>query len=153
MKFLLDTTYLLPVIGISVRELPKDAPIKLISKGHRIFISDVSIFELSAKGAKHVSKGALPPERVTKGIGAMIYDERIEMIPIHDSKLLLTAFKLRNMLSDFIDCIILSSAMNRCDALITEDDDIQNLEKNNEYKELVKATNPKFKIQALTKTL
>jgi hypothetical protein len=57
------------------------------------------------------------------------------------------------MLTDFIDCLILSSAINRCDALITEDDDIQNLEKNNEFNELVTAINPKFKIQALTKTL
>jgi PIN domain nuclease of toxin-antitoxin system len=153
MKLLLDTAYLLPAIGVSVKELPKDAPIKLMSKGHQISISDISIFELSAKGAKHIITGTLPPERVTKGIAAIIYDERIETIPIHDSKLLLTAFKLRNMLTDFIDCLILSSAINRCDALITEDDDIRNLEKNNEFNELITAINPKFKIQALTKTL
>gem|GEM_PF-4593453 len=30
MKLLLDTTYLLPVIGISVKNLPKDAAIKLM---------------------------------------------------------------------------------------------------------------------------
>jgi PIN domain nuclease of toxin-antitoxin system len=153
MKLLLDTTYFLPAIGVSVKELPNDTPIKLILKGHQISISNISIFELSAKGAKHVITGALPPERVAKGIGAIIYDERIETIPIDDSKLLLTAFKLRNILTDFIDCLILSSAINRCDALITEDDDIQNLQKNNEFNELATAINPKFKIQALTKTL
>ena len=60
MKLLLDTTYLLPAIGISIKELPKDAPIKLIQKGNRISICDISIFELSAKGAKHISAGTLP---------------------------------------------------------------------------------------------
>ena len=153
MRLLLDTTYLLPAIGIAIKGLPKDAPIKLIQKGYQISISDVSIFELSAKGAKHVAAGKLSAERVTKGIRAIIYDETIEMIPIYESTLLLTAFKLRSMLGDFVDCLILSSAINRCDALITEDSDIQNLKKINEFNELITTINPKFKVQTLTENL
>ena len=153
MRLLLDTTYLLPAIGISVKELLKDAPIKLMLKTHKIFISDISIFELSANGAKHIATGMLSAERVTRGIRAIIYDETITISPIHDSTVLLTAFKLRSMLNDFIDCLILSSAMNQCDALITEDSDIQNLKKNKEFNELLIKTNPKFKIQTLTEIL
>jgi PIN domain nuclease of toxin-antitoxin system len=153
LKLLLDTTYLLPAIGISVKGLPKDAPIKLMLKTHKIFISDISIFELSANGAKHIAAGMLSAERVTRGIRAIIYDETITTSPIHDSTILLTAFKLRSMLSDFIDCLLLSSAMNQCDALITEDGDIQNLKKNKEFNELLMKTNPKFKIQTLTEIL
>jgi len=153
LKLLIDTTYLLPAIGISVKNLPKDAPIKLTQKGHKISISDISVFELSAKGAKQITAGTLPAERVTRGVRAVIYDETIEAIPIHESTILLTAFKLRSMLSDFIDCLILSSAINQCDALITEDNDIQNLKKNKEFNKLLATTNPKFKIQALTETL
>ncbi|MEM2889599.1 MAG: hypothetical protein QXR42_09060 [Candidatus Bathyarchaeia archaeon] len=37
----------------------------------------------------------------------------IETIPTHENALLLTAFKLRSMLNDFIDCLILSAAINR----------------------------------------
>jgi len=153
LRLLLDTTYLLPAIGISVKDLPKDASIKLIQKGYQISISDMSIFELSAKGAKHVTAGTLSAERVTKGIRAIVYDETIEMIPMYESTILLTAFKLRSMLSDFIDCLILSSAINRCDALITEDNDIQDLKKNREFNELLSTVNPKFKVQTLTETL
>ena len=153
MRLLLDTTYLLPAIGISVKDLPKDASIKLIQKGYQISISDMSIFELSAKGAKHVTAGTLSAERVTKGIRAIVYDETIEMIPMYESTILLTAFKLRSMLSDFIDCLILSSAINRCDALITEDNDIQDLKKNREFNELLSTVNPKFKVQTLTENL
>jgi PIN domain nuclease of toxin-antitoxin system len=153
LKLLLDTTYFLPAIGISIKELPNDAPIKLIAKGHQISISDISIFELSAKGAKHITDGTLTPERVTRGIKAIIYDDTIETIPIHDNNLLLTSFKLKSMLNDFIDCLILSSAINQCDALITEDSDIQNLKKNKEFNELQKTKSTTFKIQKLTEIL
>lgn len=153
MRLLLDTTYLLPAIGISVKELPKDVPIKLLQKGNRISICDISIFELSAKGAKHISAGILPAERVTRGIRAIVYNEAIETIPTYDSTLLLTAFKLRSMLNDFIDCLILSAAINQCSILLTEDKDIQDLKKNKEFNELRTTTNPKFKIQSLTETL
>jgi PIN domain nuclease of toxin-antitoxin system len=152
LRLLLDTTYLLPAIGISIKEIPKDVPIKSMQKGNRTFICDISIFELSAKGAKHVSAGVLPAERVTRGIRAIIYNEAIETIPMHDSALLLTAFKLRSMLHDFIDCLILSAAINRCDILLTEDQDIQELKKNKEFSELRIAINPKFRIQSVTET-
>lgn len=152
MKLLLDTTYLLPAIGISIKELPKNVTTKLMQKGNQVAICDISIFELSAKGAKHVSAGALPPERVTRGIRAIIYNETIETIPTYDSTLLLTAFKLRSMLNDFIDCLILSAAINHCDTLLTEDHDIQKLKKNREFTQLRKAINPKFKIQSVTET-
>lgn len=153
MKLLLDTTYLLPTIGISVKNVPKDALIKLLRKEHTISVSDISIFELSANGAKYVATGKLPAERVARGIRAIVYSETIEKIPIHDTALLLTAFKLRNLLSDFIDCLILSAAIDKCDALITEDQDIQNLKENKEFKSLLSSTNPKFKIQKLKESL
>lgn len=153
MRLLLDTTYLLPAIGVSIKELPKDVLIKLIQKGNQVFICDISIFELSAKGAKHVSAGALPAERVTRGIRAILHNETIETIPIYDSATLLTAFKLRSILDDFIDCLILSAAINRCDILLTQDQDIQELKKNKKFNELRTAINPKFKIQSAAETL
>jgi len=153
LRLLLDTTYLLPAIGISVKDIQKDALTKLIQKEHQISISDISIFELSAKGAKHIAAGQLAPERVTRGIRAIIYDETMTMIPVYESTILLIAFKLRYILSDFIDCLILSSAINQCDALITEDNDIQNLKKNKEFNEILTTTNPEFKIQRLAETL
>ena len=149
----MDTTYLLPTIGVSIKGLPKDALLKLIQKGHQISISNISIFELSAKGAKHVATGTLSAERVTRGISAIVYDERITAVPMHDSSVLLMAFKLRRMLSEFIDCLVLSSAINHCDAIVTEDKDIQELKRKEEFNGIVAAVNPKFKIQTLTSTL
>jgi len=153
LKILLDTTYLLPAIGIAIKELPKDIPIRLMQEGNQISICDISVFELAAKGAKHISAGKLPPERVTKGIRAIVYNEQIEMIPNYESQLLLTAFKLRKMLNDFIDCLILSAAINHCDILITEDKDIQELKNNKNFNELLTTKNSKLKIQKPTHIL
>ena len=150
MKILLDTTYLLPAIGIAIKEHQKDLTLKLIQEGNKISICDISVFELSAKGAKHISAGKLPPARVTRGIRAIVYNEQIEMIPTYESQLLLTAFKLRKMLNDFIDCLILSAAINHCNILLTEDKDIQNLKNNKKFNELLTTKNPKFKIQNQT---
>lgn len=152
MRLLLDTTYFLPAIGVLVKGLPKDAPIKLIRLGHRISMSEITVFELAAKGAKYVVTGRLKAERITRGIKAVVYDERITKIPLHDSTILLTAFRLRRFLSDFIDCLILSSAVNRSDALITEDEDIRNLGKR-ELQEIFQAVNPEFRIQTLKDVL
>jgi predicted nucleic acid-binding protein len=153
LRLLLDTTYLLPAIGVSIKGLPKDALLRLMQKGHQISISNISVFELSAKGAKHIATGTLSAERVTRGISAIVYDERMTVVPVHDSSVLLTAFKLRRMLSDFIDCLILSSAINYCDAIVTEDKDIRELKRNKEFNGLTAAVNRKFKIQTLTNTL
>jgi len=124
-----------------------------MKKGHQIFMSDVSIFELAAKGGKHVALGKLATDRVTRGIRAIVYSEEVDIVPIHETRILLTAFKLRSMLTDFIDCLLVSSAINQCDVLITEDRDIEDLKKNRDFNELLATVNPKFKIQPLTETL
>jgi len=82
-------------------------------------------------------------------VRAIIYDQTVETIPFYDSTILLTAFKLRNVLIDFIDCLILSLAVNRCSALVTEDDDLKHLKGRREGDELLTAMNPGFKIQTL----
>jgi PIN domain nuclease of toxin-antitoxin system len=153
LKLLLDTTYFLPAIGVSIKDMQKDALLTLIAKKHQIAMSQITIFELSAKGAKYIKEGQLSPERVTRGISAIIYNDAIETIPMHDTTILQTSFKLRNMLNDFIDCLILSSAINQCEAIITEDNEIQSLKKNIEFQNLVTDQNPNFKILKLAEII
>lgn len=140
----------MPAIGISIRNIPKDSLIRLIQGGHEIFVSYVTIFELSAKGAKYATLQMIPPERILRGIRAITYDDKLNIIDFHETKILLTAFKLRNIINDFIDCLILSSAINRCDVLLTEDSEMQNIEKDKIYQEILMPINPKFKIHRLT---
>ncbi|MGB9959437.1 MAG: PIN domain-containing protein [Candidatus Bathyarchaeales archaeon] len=153
MKLLLDTTYFLPTIGIAVKNLPKDAPLQLMQRGHKIFISKITLFELSAKGAKYAASGAILPERITRGIRALAYAETVNTIEIYESTILHTAFQLGKTLNDFIDCLILSSAINQCDALITEDTDIQNIKEDKSFQEITATKNPKFQILKLAEIL
>lgn len=153
MRLLLDTTYFLPTIGIGIKNIPKRALGELLRRNYDIFMSEISIFELSAKGAKYVAEGKIPPERVLRGIRAILYEDKVVKIPIHEGRSLLTSFKLRRMLPDFIDCIILSSAMVNCQVLITEDEDIHRLKEDKGFNELLTVIKPDFKILRLAEIL
>ncbi len=100
MKVLLDTTYLLPTVGVAIKEISKDTVTKLQSKGHELSISEITFFELSAKTAKYIQHGILTPERVTFGIRSILHNESIQKIPSHSSQLLLSAFSLRCLMTD-----------------------------------------------------
>lgn len=145
MKILLDATYFLPVVGISIVELPVGVPAKLTKNGHQVAISEITLFELAAKSAKLAALGKLPQERVTAGMKALLYDETIEKLPF-ETPIFSTAFSLRSLLNDFIDCMILSTALNHCDALLTEDADIHAQKKNKPYQDLVSTINPHFEL-------
>jgi predicted nucleic acid-binding protein len=146
LRILLDTTYVLPVIGVSVKGVPKDAVERLAARGDEIFISEITLFELSAKGARYVFEELLPPERVTRGINAISYDDSITKLRTYETSTLRLALKLRAMLGDFIDCLILASAAIHCEMLITEDDDIHRLKREKAFEELMMATGSTCKI-------
>jgi len=149
MKLLLDTTYFLPVIGISVKNIQEDTVIELIKRKYQILMSEITFFELSAKGGKYVITGNLTPERISRGIRALLYDDRIEKISIYDTSILLTAFELRKLLNDFIDCLILSSAINWAEVLITENRDIIEISNKKLFQNIIQMLNPIFKVKRL----
>jgi predicted nucleic-acid-binding protein len=124
-----------------------------MEKGHEVKISQVTLFELSAKGAKYVKEGILAPETVTEGIRAILYDDKTAITKTYESRLLLSSFEFRKAINDFIDCLILSSAVNCCDALVTEDEEIHNLTKNNRLYRFITATNPNFTIKKAAELL
>ena len=153
MKILLDTTYLLPLIGISLDRLPSDIIIRLIERGDDILICEISIFEMLAKGAKYVSLGQLSQSRVLRGIKALLYEERVSRIPVYDPQIISVSLRLREMIQDYIDCLILSSALVNADILLTEDKELNQIYNNNDFQLLIKELNPKFKIEKLSKLL
>ena len=58
MRLLLDTTYLLPVIGVAIGGIPGDAVVRVLDRGNEVYVSEISFFELAAKGAKYVTGGS-----------------------------------------------------------------------------------------------
>ncbi len=146
MKVLVDTTYLLPAIGVSVKEVPDDALVKLMNKGYEVYISTVSLFELVAKGAKYVSRGALSAEEVVRGVLALAYDERLKKVSFLDSDALLLSMKLRKLVKDFVDCMLLASAITSCNAFLTEDELLLELRDKDEFRGVIDPWNPGFSI-------
>jgi len=153
MKILLDTMYFMPAIGVSVKGIPANAVIRLLSNGKQLAISELSLFELSAKGAKYASDGKIPQEEVLKGVRAIIHDEQVAKIPAYEEEQLEIAIELQRFMKDFIDCLIVSSALTYCDCLITEDNLVHDLRTTESYKQLITSHNSKFTIQKLSETL
>lgn len=90
-------------------------------KNIQILRSELVIFELSAKGAQLVNNGKLPYEDLTKGLLTLTFHPEIIVIPIYYSEIQISAIDFHKDHSDFIDCLMLSSALHNADFLLTLD--------------------------------
>lgn len=149
MRILLDSSYLFPLIGISVKNIDRKALLKLLEDYDRLFVSVISLFELSAKGAKLVNQEKLTPDDVTQGIQSIYQDPRFIKFPYHSTQIQHTAFMLRKTFSDYIDCLIMSTAIIEADILLTEDKIIHGQKQERDIQALIQVTNPDFKILKL----
>ncbi len=132
---ILDTTYFLPLVGIDVETdlfhaiEHRSVEIDLNS----ISISLISIFELQAKCAKI----AISWEIVNEAIDELL--SRFEVIPFYNDNIMKTSFMIRREIPDYIDCIILSTAICSKESLMTEDRRILSFMERNDGKFKVNA--------------
>ena len=142
---ILDTTYLLPLAGIGVdTDLLKavfedKAKLRL----EDFSVSLISIFELQAKAAKL----KVPVSTVLSAVKTIT--KVFKVVPFYDVEVIDKSFELRKHISDYIDCIIVATAIVLKKDLATEDTLIhenKKLIKENygvnifDYKSLVKST-------------
>jgi len=117
---ILDTTYFLPLIGIDVDE----NLLLAIDEGRAgidysdIELSLITIFELQAKA----SKLGINSEEVVRGINAIL--RSFKVIPFYEPEIVKIASQLRKLLKDYIDCIVVATAIIHGKELVTEDTDI-----------------------------
>jgi predicted nucleic acid-binding protein len=142
-KILLDTTYLFPLAGINVRGVEREAIERASAIGHHLSISEMSLFELAAKGAKLVDDGSADAERLAQAVRSIVSDETLGKVRLYEEGILPIAIALRRHNSDFIDCVILASAVLTSEILVTED---ELLLRSSEMIKLARKTNPKFLI-------
>ncbi len=114
---IIDTTYLLPLARIEIdTDLLRDiAEGKTKIRFEDITISEISIFEMQAKAARL----GIPPHYVIEAVEAIEKAFRIE--PFNKPQIIETSFSLRKEINDYIDCIILATAITLKEDLITED--------------------------------
>ena len=123
----MDTTYLLPYSRMGVAadifgEMEKNG-VPIGDMG----ISSISLFELQAKAAKL----GVPADYVVTAIENISDVFRVEQI--HNIKIIEVATTLLKWLSDYIDCLILATAIVLEEGLITEDLEIRS--RRNEIKD------------------
>lgn len=149
-RVLLDTTYLLPVAGIQIKSIQSDTMKKARLLGHELFVSEISFFELAAKGAKLAKDGLVDRERLEEAVLSLISDESLRKVGVYEGEPLSLAIDLRSHHYDFMDCLILASAMSVCEILVTEDELITS---NDELVEFVGRTRPGFLITSSKRLL
>ena len=114
---ILDTTYFLPLAQIAVDTdlLAAVAKKRTDLKLEDISLSLISIFELQAKAAKL----NVPAKSVVRAVDAILSAFRV--VPFYEAEVIGTAQKVRKTISDYVDCIILATAIANKEDLVTED--------------------------------
>ncbi len=118
---IVDTTYLLPYSRMGVTN---DLFSMIEERGipvENVGISSISLFELQAKAAKI----GVPARYVVDAIDAIRSEFRTENI--HSLKIIEVAAGLLKRLNDYIDCLVLATAIVLKEDLVTEDSKIHEL--------------------------
>ncbi len=142
MKLLLDTSYLLPFVGIRVKGTAEDDVRKAFEE-HQVLISDVQIFELYAKGLKYLLQGRIDAAGLVDGVDAVAHG--LEAKALSDPQVMRVTIKARQVLDDLLDAIVLSTALMYTDGLATLDKRIEDA-----YRaDFIKTLNPELRIGQL----
>lgn len=128
----IDTTYILPLARIGVRtDLLRAIAEGRVRKGisfRDLKLNLVSLFELQAKAAKL----GIPPKDVAKAVNTIL--RSFQVVPFYRADIIEIAHELRKIFTDYIDCIIVATAIALREDLATEDRNIlshrEELEKN-----------------------
>ncbi len=148
-KLLLDTTYLLPLVGIAIEGVDTKLVQEILSTNeYSIKISEISLFELAAKGAKLALESELTYQDVLRGIDTIRYEKRFKIIGWTSNPTILEmSFKIRTIHSDFIDSLIVATAIYSADIFATYDRElVAKIMKENEIMVEIEKIKPKFGI-------
>lgn len=124
MKILCDTTYFLPLIKISIDKIPTNLLLELLlDSKNEYFFSELSIFEIAAKGLKFIIKETkVTLQDLMNGLDAMQNDSRLHILSWSNNPLIIDlASRFRVIHQDTIDCLIYATAVCNCDCIITMD--------------------------------
>lgn len=124
MKILIDTSYFLPLIKIGIENIPQTILINLLAKpSDKYFYSNLTLFELTAKGLKISSqKNTITPQDIRIGVDAIQNDSRLVEKSFIDNPLIIElASQLKAIHKDTIDCLIFATAICTCDCIVTMD--------------------------------
>lgn len=80
-----------------------------------VAVSSISLFELQAKA----SRQSIPPTAVLAAVEAVVSAFRVE--PFYAPAVVKASLEVHQMIKDYIDCLIVATAIATKEALVTED--------------------------------
>ena len=125
MRIMLDTTYILPFVGVDVKGgATFENMLELLDSGHHFCASELSLFETLGK-ARALIRDERSRRRVEEGLKAVLGSDRLELLPVMDEETVpLILDLLFEGRKDLPDAVIAASAMMHADILLTESKDI-----------------------------
>lgn len=148
-KLLLDTTYFLPLIGIQIEGVNSNLVQEILNAGeYSIALSEISLFELAAKGAKIARKTELTYQDVLRGIDTLRLDKEISIETwVQNPTILEMSYNIRALHSDYADCIIIATAICSNDILATYDEMlVEKIAEDEESIAEIEKLNPEFRV-------
>ncbi len=125
MKVLLDTTYLLPAVGIDV-DLPEDLLEQLFLSNYSFIINELSLFELFGKASRLMAGNEQAKERFYTGMKSIL-SSKIDIKPVFTLDTVSVVRGVHERLKDLPDCPIVATAIVHSDVMLTEAKDIPKL--------------------------
>jgi predicted nucleic acid-binding protein len=125
MRVLLDSTYLLPAVGIEI-DLPEELLELLFSLNHQFIVNELSLFELFGKASRHMAGNEAAKGRFYTGMKSLL-SSKIEFKPIFTLDTLPVICELHELIKELPDCLIVATARVYADVLLTEAEDIPKL--------------------------
>jgi PIN domain nuclease of toxin-antitoxin system len=150
MKVFLDSSFFFSFIRVDIKKISKrDIGNLLRNKNHEIFCSELVYFELSAKASKFIDQGILNMEDLLDGISFINNNIRINKIPMQYPEILILAQEFRKTHRDYIDCIILASAIKSSDVFLTMDAELLGKIRM-KWEKLILKDNPNFSAKSIS---
>jgi len=143
-KVLLDTTYILPLLGIEIDIPNLREKIISLAKNFKLMLNSLSILEAKWKILKLAKKEPSILESFSEGLLFLTRGEVFEIIPFYTYEVDLIATTLYKYHKDYIDCSILASAYINADTFITEE--------KNKMQELLEQISPNYNTYRKTST-
>jgi predicted nucleic acid-binding protein len=127
-NILVDSTFLLPLVGVKVVGLPENPIETMISLGFNIKINEISLFEAIGKAVREAERTHNKEtimKRIEIGVKSLLLDATIERFPVCEVETINTAIKLYENLDDLPNCFIAATATHHTGLLLTESEDVK----------------------------
>ncbi len=136
-KILLDTSFLLPSLGIEVEQSVTEALSKLNDGKIKLFYSDLSLLECSWMAIKQIKKGNYQDAIYRKGLLSITKTGYYDMVPTDANDYLVALRFYQNGHTDMIDNLLYATALSNQCQFLTIDEQLGRFIKAKKYENII----------------